>query len=241
MSDEFDGDAAAEAASRFSARPLGGSPAGVRGVLFDLDGTLLDTERLILVSFRHAVETVLGKSIPDERLMAKVGQPLTVQMWDFTDDQAVHDELLGTYRAYNERVHDDLIRIFPGVADVLAELRGRGLDLGVVTSKRHETALRGLAVFGLDRSFDFLIGSDDWPTHKPDPGPVAHGCDLLGLRPEECLYVGDSPFDIQAGNGAGCTTVAALWGMFPEAVLEAERPDYVCRTIDELLKLLTGV
>ena len=75
----------------------------VRGVLFDLDGTLLDTQRLILVSFRHAVETVLGKSMPDELLMAKVGQPLTVQMWDFTDDQEVHDELLAVYRDYNAR------------------------------------------------------------------------------------------------------------------------------------------
>lgn len=123
MSDGFSGGAASGAAP-LSACP-GAALAGVRGVLFDLDGTLLDTERLILVSFRHAVETVLGKSIPDERLMAKVGQPLTVQMWDFTDDQVVHDELLGTYRAYNERVHDDLVGIFPGVADALVELRGR--------------------------------------------------------------------------------------------------------------------
>ncbi|MBC2888692.1 HAD family hydrolase [Gordonibacter massiliensis (ex Traore et al. 2017)] len=236
MSDGFSGGAASGAAP-LSACP-GAALAGVRGVLFDLDGTLLDTERLILVSFRHAVETVLGKSIPDERLMAKVGQPLTVQMWDFTDDQVVHDELLGTYRTYNERVHDDLVGIFPGVADALAELRGRGLALGVVTSKRHEAALRGLSVFGLDAGFDFLIGSDDWPAYKPDPGPVVHGCDLLGLQPRECVYVGDSPFDIQAGNGAGCTTVAALWGMFPEAALEAESPDYACRTIDELPKLL---
>ena len=180
----------------------------VRGVLFDLDGTLLDTQRLILVSFRHAVETVLGKSMPDELLMAKVGQPLTVQMWDFTDDQEVHDELLAVYRDYNARVHDDLIRIFPGV--------------------------RGLATFGLDGAFDLLIGSDDCAAHKPDPGPVLQGCRQLGLRPEECAYVGDSPFDLQAGRGAGCPTAAVLWGMFPEEVLLAEKPEVACRNVEEL-------
>ena len=210
----------------------------VRGVLFDLDGTLLDNQRLILVSFRHAVETVLGKSMPDELLMAKVGQPLTVQMWDFTDDQEVHDELLAVYRDYNARVHDDLIRIFPGVPELIADLRGRGLLLGVVTSKRHEAALRGLATFGLDGAFDLLIGSDDCATHKPDPGPVLQGCGLLGLRPEECLYVGDSPFDLQAGHGAGCPTAAALWGMFPEEVLLAEEPEVVCRDVGELRRCL---
>ena len=138
----------------------------VRGVLFDLDGTLLDTQRLILVSFRHAVETVLGKSMPDELLMAKVGQPLTVQMWDFTDDQEVHDELLAVYRDYNARVHDDLIRIFPGVPELLADLRETGLPFGVVTSKRHEAAVRGLATFGLDGAFDLLIGSPAWPAPR---------------------------------------------------------------------------
>lgn len=206
----------------------------VRGVLFDLDGTLLDTQRLILVSFRHAVETVLGRSIPDELLMAKVGQPLTVQMWDFTDDQEVHDELLAVYRDYNARVHDDLIRIFPGVPELITDLRGRGLALGVVTSKRHEAAQRGLATFALDGAFDLLIGSDDCVTHKPDPGPVLQGCGLLDLRPEECVYVGDSPFDLQAGHGAGCPTAAALWGMFPEGVLLAEKPEIVCRDVGEL-------
>ncbi|GKG89478.1 HAD family hydrolase [Gordonibacter urolithinfaciens] len=215
-----------------------GSFSDARGVLFDLDGTLLDTQRLILVSFRHAVQTVLGKDIPDELLMAKVGQPLTVQMWDFTDDQEVHDELLAVYRDYNARVHDDLIRIFPGVPELIADLRGRGLLLGVVTSKRHEAALRGLATFGLDGAFDLLIGSDDCATHKPDPGPVLQGCGLLGLRPEECLYVGDSPFDLQAGHGAGCPTAAALWGMFPEEVLLAEEPEVVCRDVGELRRCL---
>lgn len=213
----------------------------MRGVLFDLDGTLLDTRKLLLTTFRHTVDEVLEEYIPDERLMAKVGQPLDTQMWDFTDDAAVHEELCRTYREYTALIHDRLVKVFPRTREVLSCLRSEGLPLGIVTSKRHALALRGLSFFGLDGEFDFLIGSDDWPEHKPHPGPVAHGCDLLDLNPEECVFVGDSPFDMQAGNGAGCTTVAALWGMFSEAILRAERPDFACDSIGELPSLLAKV
>ena len=108
----------------------------------------------------------------------------------------------------------------------------------MVTSKRHEPAVKGLATFGLEGCFDFVVGSDDWPEHKPAPGPVAHGCDLMGLNSAACLYVGDSPFDIQAGNAAGCPTAAALWGMFPREALVAERPSFVCADGIEVPALL---
>ena len=210
----------------------------IKAVLFDLDGTLLDTYDLILETFRHATRTVLGRVVSDEALMAKVGQPLVVQMWDFADSQAVHDELIQAYREYNALVHDDLVKLFPGTVPMLERLKDAGLPLGVVTSKRHASAARGLACFDLEGCFDFIIGPDDWPEHKPAPGPVMRGCELLGLRPETCLYVGDSPFDMQAGNAAGCVTAAALWGMFPRAVLEAESPTYVCERCADVVDLI---
>ena len=162
----------------------------MQAVLFDLDGTLLDTHDLLLATFRYTARTVLREAIPDERLMAKVGQPLNTQMWDFTDDPAVHEELCRVYREYNAEVHDDMIRLFDGTVPMLERLKEAGLPLAVVTSKRHEVAMRGLDLFGLTGYFDFLIGSDDWPEHKPHPGPVAHGCERLGLAPQTCLYVG---------------------------------------------------
>lgn len=206
----------------------------INAVLFDLDGTLVDTYDLILASFRYATKEVLGKEIPDDALMRKVGQPLVVQMWDFADDQAVHDELMATYRAHNARVHDDLIKVFPGTALALDRLQEAGVPLGVVTSKRHEAAVRALDCFDLTGYFEFVVSPDDWPEYKPAPGPVLHGCARLGLAPQECLYVGDSPFDLQAGNGAGCATAAALWGMFPHAALLAEHPSFACSDIVEI-------
>ena len=161
----------------------------MQAVLFDLDGTLLDTHDLLLATFRYTARTVLREAIPDERLMAKVGQPLNTQMWDFTDDPAVHEELCRVYREYNAEVHDDMIRLFDGTVPMLERLKEAGLPLAVVTSKRHEVAMRGLDLFGLTGYFDFLIGSDDWPEHKPHPGPVAHGCERLGLAPQTCATV----------------------------------------------------
>ena len=212
----------------------------IKGVLFDLDGTLIDSHDLILASFRYATREVLRKDIPDEVLMQKVGQPLTVQMWDFTSDAAVHDELLRVYREHNARVHDELIRSFPGVREALCALRDARVPMGVVTSKMHEAAQQGLEACGLAEFFPILVAPDDWPEYKPEPGPVLYGCKLLSLPASTCLYVGDSPFDMQAGNAAGCMTAAATWGMFSADELLAERPDYRCESIGDVAKVVLG-
>ena len=210
----------------------------LRGILFDNDGTLVDTYELLLTSFRHATRVVLGEQLPDEVLMARVGTPLAEQMKDFTDDPATQQELLRVYRAFNEERHDNVVRAFPGIADALAALQARGLKLGVVTSKMHALTQRGLVATGIDRFMDCLVGADDCPRFKPEPDPILVGCEKLGLSPAECMYVGDSPFDIQAGNAAGCTTVAVLWGMFSEADLAAEHPDIVISKPSQLSELI---
>lgn len=208
------------------------------GMLFDLDGTVLDTHDLILSSFRHATLTVLGAALPDDQLMARVGVPLADQMADFSNDPAVQQQLLDVYRAHNHRVHDTMVREFAGMAHTLAELRNRSIRLGVATSKRRALAAQGLALFGLDKVFEFVIGCDDCALHKPNPAPLLMGCSRLGLEPNACAYVGDSPFDLQASHAAGTLTVAAAWGMFSQSALEAEQPDVLCHHPQELLALV---
>lgn len=209
--------------------------AAIRAVLFDNDGTLVDTHDLLLASFRHATTEVLGAPLPDDVLMAKVGQPLAVQMRDFSDDPAVQEALLASYRAYNHEKHDAAVRLFPGVVEGLERLKEAGYAMGVVTSKMSPLAKHGLEVLGIAEYFDCLVGADTCDEHKPHPGPVRLGARLLGFEPEHCVYVGDSPFDMQAGGGAGCRTAAVLWGMFEEERLRAESPDRVCATFDELV------
>lgn len=211
--------------------------AELKAILFDNDGTIVDTHDLLLATFRHTVRTVLGRDISAEVLMAKVGLPLDTQMWDFTDDPAVHEALTAEFRRYNATIHDEMVTLFDGAAETLAALHAGGFKLGVVTSKRHAAARHGLELLGVMQHFSCLVGADDFPEHKPQPGPVAHGAELLGVSPAECLYVGDSPFDMQAGGGAGCATVAALWGMFPEEVLREQHPSFVCERFADVLSI----
>lgn len=207
----------------------------IRGILFDNDGTLADTHDLILESMRHGTRTVLGRTIPDDALMAKVGIPLAQQMLDFTDDLAVRDELLRVYREFNHAHHDEAVKLFPGVKEGLATLRAAGLRLGVVTSKMHWLAQRGLEITGAWEYLDGLVGPDDCPESKPDPGPILAGCAMLGLPPQDCIYLGDAPFDVRAANAAGCTSAAATWGMFDRAALEPEHPDWWCADFAEFV------
>ena len=212
----------------------------LRGVLFDNDGTLVDTYGLILSSFQHAMRVVLDREMPESTLMAKVGQPLAEQMKDFSDNPMVQEELLRVYREFNHERHDSEVRVFPGVLEGLRRMRDAGFALGVVTSKMHWLAWRGLEVTGAAPFLQCCIGADDCSTFKPAPDPVIAGAHALGLRPGECLYVGDSPFDIAAGNAAGCRTVAALWGMFSRDALAAETPTFYCESFDDLVALVEG-
>ena len=211
----------------------------LKGILFDNDGTLVDTHDIILASMRYSTRKVLGQVIPDDVLMHKVGQPLVVQMRDFTPDEDRQAEILRVYRAHNEATHDEKIRAFPGVKEGLAELSRCGFAMGVVTSKRRVLAWRGLEVVGLAPYFSCCIGAEDCNRYKPEAEPVLRGADALGLAPDECLYVGDAPFDLQAGRAAGALTGAALWGMFPRSQLSRENPDFEFATFADLVGQLS--
>lgn len=210
-------------------------------VLFDLDGTLVDTYDLILASQRYATRKVLGRVISDERLMATVGTPLEDQMADYTDDPAVIVELCAVYREHNAHVTDELIKCFDGIVDELECLRGAGVRMGVVTSKRADVARLAMDRYGITAYMECLVGGTDTARHKPEPDPVLKGCELLGVDSAECIYVGDSPFDILAGNAAGCKTLAVTWGMFAEDKLVAEKPTRVVREVSSLAEALLGM
>lgn len=222
-------------------RPLEGVSshriAGVKGLLFDLDGTIIDTIDLILASARHASALVLGEALPDDVLRHNIGVPLRVQMGEYAPDHV--EELLAAYREHNDRVHDELIREFPGTEAALAELSAMGFRMGVVTSKSRPVAERGVEHFGLGRYFDFVVGAEDTATHKPGPEPVLEGARRLGVPAKHCIYVGDSPHDMESGKAAGAVTVAALWGPFPERVLEPG-PDFAISQLADLAVLLGG-
>lgn len=206
----------------------------IKGVLYDNDGTLVDTHDLILASMRHTTKQVLGRGFPDETLMKGVGTPLSSQMLEFAEgDEALAEEMLRVYREHNHAHHDDEISLFPGVECGLRRLREAGFGQGVVTAKLHALAQHGLEIVGVWDSLDCLVGPDDCPKAKPDPEPIVMAAGLLGCAPEECVYLGDSPYDMQAGIAAGCVTVAALWGMFTEELLKSYAPANACESFEQ--------
>lgn len=207
-------------------------PRRAGAVLFDLDGTLIDSIPLIRESFRHACRTVLGVTLPDEVLLSRVGMPLERQMRAIAPDRA--DELVRVYREHNHARHDAMVRAYPGAAELLATLKAAGKKVGVVTSKSSPLARRGLAVAGLDEFVDCLVAADDVVAHKPDPEPVRACLRGLGAHAGEAVFVGDSPFDIEAGNRAGLFTVAVATGPFTEEQLRAARPDLVARSLEDV-------
>jgi pyrophosphatase PpaX len=204
-------------------------------VLFDLDGTVVDSGGIILASMRHAARTVLAREYSDRELMASVGGPGLEAQMHALDPERV-DELVQVYRAHNEPLHDTL-ESCEGMEDVLAALHAQGRRLGVVTAKRRSTVELAFARLPLAHFFDVVVGGDETVRHKPDPEPIVLALERLAAAPGESAYVGDSPYDIAAAHAAGVYAVGVTWGRIHgrEALADA---DAIVDTAEELLDVL---
>ena len=197
---------------------------GFDPVVFDLDGTVVDTVELIVKSFRYATSTVLGEVLPDELIIAGVGRPLRAQMERLSEAHA--QELYDVYREYNHRRHDELIRGYDGIDEVLGALKAAGRRTGIVTSKSRDTTGMAFRAVGLKDRFDVVVTATDTTEHKPSPVPLLLCLERLEATAEGAIYIGDSPFDIEAGAAAGMTTAAVAWGVFGRDALLAAGPDF---------------
>jgi pyrophosphatase PpaX len=230
-----------------------------QAILFDLDGTLIDTTDLILRCFDHTWQTVCGICHSRDQILTTFGIPLREAMHrllannqgalsglpvpggDRSDNApvtaALVEQLLTTYRAFNVANHDALAKPFEKTAQVVSTLRSRGYAIGVVTSKSRELARRGLKLCALDTLIDEAIFLEDTERHKPEPEPIFAALEKLQVKSDAAVYVGDSFHDIVAGRRAGVKTIAAAWGPMPRAELERERPDVMAESISDLLHI----
>jgi len=201
-------------------------------VLFDLDGTLIDSTPMILASFQHTTKTVLGREAAAEEVYAIVGGPtLEAQMRSFAPDRV--EELVAVYRAHNTPLHDSL-ELCAGMREVLETLKGEGRKLGIVTSKRRPTAQLALDHLVIEHYFDVIVTSDETKTHKPSPEPVLLALERAGAAAADTVYVGDSPYDVGAARAAGVYSIAVSWG----GMHNVEDADAVVGTAEELLAIL---
>jgi pyrophosphatase PpaX len=210
-------------------------------LLFDLDGTLIDSVELILASARHAFEGYRGRRPTDADWIAGIGKPLRVQLEELAERPEDVEPLFLRYRQFFRENHDAMTRPFPGAVDVVASLRSLGHPVGIVTAKWVEPAWRSLRHTGLAPHVEAVVGADSLAEHKPDPAPVHLALSQLGRAPEEALLLGDSPHDLAAGNAAGVATAAALWGAGPREALSAAGPRHLLSDIRELPRLVREI
>jgi len=206
-------------------------------ILFDFDGTLVDSIGLIIDSYHHTMRAHGLEPRPDAFWIEGLGTPLRVQFRHFTDDPAEVERLIATYREWNLARHDERVRAYPGALDTVRRLHAAGAKLGIVTSKNRHGLQKGLALCGFDGLFDVLVTSDDPVASKPSPEPVAAALSRLGAATADALVVGDSPHDIASGRDAGATTAACLWGPFSRDQLAAEHPDHWLASFADLQRI----
>ena len=206
-------------------------------ILFDLDGTVVDSGAIILASMRHATREVLGRDYSDAELLQTVGGPgLEAQMHALAPDQV--GRLVDVYRAHNEPLHEEL-EACAGMEDVLVRLREEGRRLGIVTAKRRATVELAFARVPIAHLFETVVGGDETAKQKPNPEPLLLAAERLGADPSDTAYVGDSPFDIRAAKAGGLHAIAVTWGgIHPRERLETEEPDAVVESAEELLEHL---
>jgi pyrophosphatase PpaX len=205
-------------------------------VLFDLDGTLLDSFDLISEAFKQACRLVLNRELSYDQVLERWGWPLRYRFEAV--DAARAEELIDAYQTCYRANHDRMIGLYPGVREMLDALKARGVAMAVVTSKRRPTTRLAIDHFALSPYFATVITEQDVPAPKPAPDAVIAALRDLGVAAETAIMVGDSLFDIQAAQAAGVRSAAALWGTRErQAVLNAG-PDLTLNTPADILDVV---
>lgn len=210
----------------------------VKTVLFDLDGTLINTIPLI----RWTMQKVFRElELPwgEGEVMQAVGLPLWEIAARYAPEKA--EEFVDRYTAVQQARHRELTAVYPGTLETLEAVRAAGCRTGVVTSKRRQPALDGMAFTGIDRHIEVIVAAEDVARTKPDPEPFTRALALLGALPESAVCIGDSWYDIQAGKQAGLTTIGVTWGMATRTQLLDYAPDFVIDSWAEFLAILRGL
>jgi pyrophosphatase PpaX len=205
-------------------------------LLFDFDGTLLDTNELIIQTFL----SVLGKRYPGrftrEDVLHFIG-PSLKQTFD-NIDEGLTEELILEYRAWNIEMHDQMAVEFDGVSETLRLLKAHGVKMAIVSTKKHDIICRGLKLMGIEDVFEVVIALDDVVDPKPDPEPILLALERLNAKPEEALMIGDNSHDIEGGQNAFVRTAGVSWTAKGEAYLATFNPTYMLQHISELLEIV---
>lgn len=211
----------------------------IKTILFDFDGTVANTNRLIIDSWQHVFRTVHGKEADEADIKATFGEPLGISMVKNFPDMNPEDAI-DMYRSHQKDIYEEMIEPFPGMVELLKGLKEKGYQVGIVTSRLRNSTMIGLRKFGLAETADCIVTCEDTDKHKPDPEPALIALEKLSAKADETLMVGDSMFDIKCAHNAGIKAVMVGWA---EAITEADltgpdRPEYCIEKAEDLYDIL---
>ncbi|GEK59029.1 pyrophosphatase PpaX [Marinococcus halophilus] len=207
-------------------------------LLFDLDGTLIDTNDLIISSYEHVLTYYAPDQYSRDDIISWIGVPLADNFSSISSNPSQVEQMIDTYQSHNLANHETLVREYDGVYDTIKTLHERGFSLGIVTTKRKEAAVKGAEMLGLLPFFSTFVTVDDVTNPKPHPEPLQIAMTQLNARPEETIMVGDSQFDILAGKNAGVRTAGVAWTIKGASFLKNYEPDWMLAKMSDLLDIV---
>lgn len=211
----------------------------IKYILFDLDGTLINTNDIIIKCLRDVSIKYANKDLTEDELGVILGKPLRDQVSLIFNENI--DEMMEHYRInYRANVHG-LILEFEGVAELLQELYNEGYTMGIVSSKGRRGINEALKKFHMEKYFKAIVAANDVENHKPHAEPLEKGLELLGASKEEAIFVGDSYFDILCAKNAGVKSVLVDWSILPRCEIMKLNPDYVLTNSMDFAEILRGI
>ncbi|MBP0726814.1 pyrophosphatase PpaX [Bacillus sp. RG28] len=205
-------------------------------VLFDLDGTLINTNELIIESFLHTLNKFYPEKYKREDILPFMGPPLS-ESFSTVDIERIN-ELIEEYRKFNIAHHDEFVEEFETVYETVETLKKAGFKLGIVTTKARNVVNMGIEFGRLTSFFDVVVTIDDVQNAKPHPEPLLLALKQLHSTPEETLMVGDNHHDIEGGKNAGTKTAGVAWTVKGRDFLAKFNPDYMLETMSDLLPIV---
>lgn len=211
----------------------------ITALLFDFDGTLLDTNELIVQTFLHVFDEKFPGKYTAQDCLQFIGPSLQQTFDELTPGET--DVMIQKYRQWNAAHHDELVKGYDAVLETLEELYARGVKMAVVSTKSREGLARGMNVLGAGHLFDVMISTDDVTHVKPHPEPILLALNKLGVTKEQAIMIGDNSHDIEGGKNAGVRTAGVVWSAKGADYLQQFEPDYMLAHMRDLLELVKGV
>lgn len=208
----------------------------INTLLFDLDGTLINTNELIIESFLHTLHSYYPDQYKREDVLPFIGPTLYDTFTSINPEKT--EEMVKVYRKFNHEQHDALVTEYETVFETIKTLKEQGFKLGIVTTKIRDTVNMGLKLTKLDQFFDVVVTLDDVENAKPHPEPVLKALAQLGSKPEEAIMVGDNHHDVVAGKNAGTQTAGVSWSIKGREYISSYNPDYLLERMSDLLPIV---